>query len=403
MNTCSNRVILYYKNFITPGGAERLFIKEHDYFIKMGYDVHVITNTFSNIEMFGKPVKFINHVNLNSNGLFSIINLAKEIKNLGNPVVLCSSGDINIYLASLLTNFKYALHIHHPSFMSFDDFDKYSLFAKKHFKQYIKSNYGASRFKKIQKQLTTLQLIIINQKAIFSKLAKRKSCVNFVLSNYAKKEKKEIYGIDSEVLQGAIENINLKKKHRLKSKVFTILSVARLDKNKRIDVLIKSFKHIHDKYENINLIIVGSGPEEKKLKKLTYENKLNGKINFCGHISDDKILEIYSRANLFVSIDWADFKITLFESLNNFTPIIVSNETECDSEFIRMGIVKLITPSVKNLTAEIEAEITSPTIFKVSEVKKLLQKYTWNTYFYNVLSSLAARRLIPSPRRLCSI
>ncbi|MFH5181198.1 glycosyltransferase family 4 protein [Paenibacillus sp. TAB 01] len=66
-----------------------------------------------------------------------------------------------------------------------------------------------------------------------------------------------------------------------------ILSVGRLDKLKRIDLLIKAMKDVD---KNVNCIIVGTGPEKENLEKLIYKLGLEHRIKLVGFVEDKDLL-----------------------------------------------------------------------------------------------------------------
>lgn len=80
-------------------------------------------------------------------------------------------------------------------------------------------------------------------------------------------------GIDYSKIQ-KINAINLNTEY--------FVSVRRLYYSKGIDVLLKAFKKISDKYPNITLEIVGDGPERSRLEKLAKDLNLFESINFWG-------------------------------------------------------------------------------------------------------------------------
>ena len=80
-------------------------------------------------------------------------------------------------------------------------------------------------------------------------------------------------------------------KVRYKDKV---LSVGRLEAQKDYSFLISSFKNL-----GIEIDIVGSGSEKEKLIELSSSN--NVKVNFLGRYSNNELLDIYKKYNIFVS------------------------------------------------------------------------------------------------------
>ena len=254
-------IILYYKALVCPGGAERLLVKEYEHLVAMNYDVFLVTNRLNKKALFGTNIPESSLIVLDSSGLYSILKLAYFVSRISNSFVICSSGHIDIFLASIIAGFKYALHIHHPCFMSYNDYDKYSVFLKRWFSKYIQSNFGASKFIGIRQTLTLRQHFLLNIKAILSILSKRRSKSNFVLSNYAKQEKLDLYNINSEVFCGALDdNYTIEAPSEKASTRYTITTVARLDINKRLDVLIKAISLVCHANYDVELQIVGDGP-----------------------------------------------------------------------------------------------------------------------------------------------
>lgn len=77
-----------------------------------------------------------------------------------------------------------------------------------------------------------------------------------------------------------------------------ILFSGRLVESKGIHILIKSFKKIQEKYDNVYLIITGGGKLESYVEKMSIKNE---KIKFLGYISREKQLNILNNASLFAA------------------------------------------------------------------------------------------------------
>jgi glycosyltransferase involved in cell wall biosynthesis len=74
-----------------------------------------------------------------------------------------------------------------------------------------------------------------------------------------------------------------------------ILFVGRISRYKGIDYLIRAMKGL-----NASLSIIGHGPLEESLKKLAQEQGLADQVEFCGHVSEQKLLDKYQQADVFV-------------------------------------------------------------------------------------------------------
>ncbi len=69
-----------------------------------------------------------------------------------------------------------------------------------------------------------------------------------------------------------------------------ILHLGRLVKWKRVDLLIEAMATLYASYEDIELHIIGAGPEEQRLKKLASQKVPEHSIKFLGSIYDPEAL-----------------------------------------------------------------------------------------------------------------
>ena len=103
------------------------------------------------------------------------------------------------------------------------------------------------------------------------------------------------------------------------SNEFDLISVCRLVKWKNLDKLITANSMCGTK-----LVIVGSGPEEKRLKKLVSD--LNSNVVFTGQLSEQEVINYLFRSKVFVLIsDYEGLSFSLLQAMACGLPSIVSN------------------------------------------------------------------------------
>jgi glycosyltransferase involved in cell wall biosynthesis len=90
------------------------------------------------------------------------------------------------------------------------------------------------------------------------------------------------------------------------------LIVSEMVSYKRLDYAVRLFARSGRK-----LKVVGTGPEYRNLKRLAGPT-----IEFCGHVSDEDVRELYSRSSAFLMPGEEDFGITMVESLASGKPVI---------------------------------------------------------------------------------
>ncbi len=90
------------------------------------------------------------------------------------------------------------------------------------------------------------------------------------------------------------------------------LMVGELVAYKRVDAAVRAFGR-----NGRPLRIVGDGPEYKSLKQAASSN-----IEFCGHVSDEDLRDLYSRCCALLAPGEEDFGMTMVEALASGKPVI---------------------------------------------------------------------------------
>ena len=97
----------------------------------------------------------------------------------------------------------------------------------------------------------------------------------------------------------SLKHINIKQKYNIINKK-ALLSVQRLHPRKGIQYLLRAIPEVIKTNSTIAFIIVGTGPEEGNLKRLTEKLGINNYVIFTGFISDDELPSYYASADLFI-------------------------------------------------------------------------------------------------------
>lgn len=99
---------------------------------------------------------------------------------------------------------------------------------------------------------------------------------------------------------------------------------GRLDYTKGVDVLLEAFLLRKEKGEK--LIILGTGPEEDRLKRFSEDNNLSN-VEFMGFVDNEKARDIISKAcALILPTRWYEgFPMSIAEALSYGTPVITTD------------------------------------------------------------------------------
>ncbi len=117
----------------------------------------------------------------------------------------------------------------------------------------------------------------------------------------------------------------------------TCLYVGRISKEKNIATLIEAFELVHIKIPDAKLIIVGDGPDLKKITKLVEKKNLQKIITLTGKIPYEKLLNspLYRESTLFVTASTSENQpMSLLEAMAFGLPIVA---------VAKRGIPELIT------------------------------------------------------------
>jgi glycosyltransferase involved in cell wall biosynthesis len=164
------------------------------------------------------------------------------------------------------------------------------------------------------------------------------------------------------------ESIYNKKKHNINLDKINILNVGRLVHQKDQASLIKSFRYVRKKYCKAKLTIIGDGPLETELKKLSNNLKLSHCINFLGYTSD--LSQYYISCDVFVlSSKFEGFGLVLTEALSYSCNIVSTDCPSGPNEILKDGKYGRLVPvgQPKLLGKAIIQAIENPILYNRDE------------------------------------
>jgi glycosyltransferase involved in cell wall biosynthesis len=102
-----------------------------------------------------------------------------------------------------------------------------------------------------------------------------------------------------------------------------ILSVNRLDRAKRIDLLLEAAAA----EPGLRVVIAGDGPDRGRLEELARSRGLDGRAQFTGRVSDDELAGLYARCLgvYYAPVD-EDFGMVPFEAFLSQKPVLTTTD-----------------------------------------------------------------------------
>ena len=154
-------------------------------------------------------------------------------------------------------------------------------------------------------------------------------CSKAILKSYLKIDKNIKF---SQVIPNCIDlsnfqrEIHLHKKNRKSDKLKTIIMIARLDRIKDQETLIKAYSKVNKK---CNLLLVGDGKRKNKLEQIALNIGLDPKKIFYGSSND--IPKLLANADIFAfsTTQEEGFGIVLIEAMAAGLPIIATDVCAC--------------------------------------------------------------------------
>jgi 1,2-diacylglycerol 3-alpha-glucosyltransferase len=132
-------------------------------------------------------------------------------------------------------------------------------------------------------------------------------------------------GIDLERFKPTNDGLYLKRRFAIPTNKPVLLYVGRLDKEKRIDMILRALPDIL-RVTSVHLVLAGIGKEKQKLEELTEKLGIQKAVTFAGFVPDEDLQNIYGIADLFVTAGVAELQsIVTMEALASGLPVVAVN------------------------------------------------------------------------------
>ncbi|HET7529211.1 MAG TPA: glycosyltransferase family 4 protein [Candidatus Saccharimonadales bacterium] len=125
----------------------------------------------------------------------------------------------------------------------------------------------------------------------------------------------------------------------------TILHVGRLEARKGVKYLLRAYKDLAMRRDDVQLMIAGEGADESKLRDFVAEEEIP-RVTFLGYVSEaDKVYHLH-RADVFCSaaVRGESFGVVLLEAMAAGTPIVAGDNIGYLSVMKDTGAISLVNP-----------------------------------------------------------
>jgi len=216
---------------------------------------------------------------------------------------------------------------------------------------------------------------------------------------FQNKEIVELFGVDEKkiiVIPVGVDLASVKKQLKIRAltreelgfsdKDLVLISVNRITAVKGVDYLVDAFSIIKSEHENAKLLLIGSGPEEGRIKKQVHNLKLTESVLHLRNVSESLLFNYYSQADVYVSPTLQDdFLIGILEAMACRLPIVSTGQ----SFLVHSGINGYVVPK-KNAKAIADAVLK---MYDKGECKKMgkMSQEIVKEYDWRVIASKAIK------------
>ncbi len=129
-----------------------------------------------------------------------------------------------------------------------------------------------------------------------------------------------------------------------------LLSVARLEQNKRVDLIVAAMAHLPS---HLRLAIVGEGSQQAGIARAAEAAGVGDRIDWLGAVDDGRLAALYRNALALVYVPYdEDYGRVTLEAFLARRPVITARDSGGTLEFVEHGINGFVVDPVESAIAE---------------------------------------------------
>lgn len=382
------------------GGGERLIQEGARYYRSIGYRVLIVTWHYGDEVLFNGEYEKRDIINLGGEEVARANILRRAWSRARSlPKLRATLGKYNVsrvfvqgeydvaltYLALMGSRLRYRFLIFGQIFQYPHDNAKYALVFRRHLSTIVNSCRGYSE----TITLTAPKLNLPNRLAnefisVIRWFAVRSAERRFTFSNQVDWETGVLFGVDTarargafrrKLLSAAFDGCSARSKYGLEKGKY-VLSLSRLDRKKRIDVIIAAFCQSSLDPE-IVLVIAGGGNDEAFLREVARNHDHDRRIKFVGLVAEPDLLPLKQDCAVFVSMDIGDYDISPLEALAVGRPVICPTEFDVDDVLQACPGFHICEADPESLSEKLAEVMTTPQ----PDCRETIGELSWEAYF----------------------
>ena len=141
----------------------------------------------------------------------------------------------------------------------------------------------------------------------------------FAISQNVADRLRDALGLEAEVVLPPPQELD----YRFEEYGDFVLSVGRLDRAKRIDLLLEAAAA----EPSLRVVVAGAGPDRERLEQVARSHELDGRVEFAGRVDEAELAELYARcgAVYYAPVD-EDFGMVPYEAFLSEKPVVTTTD-----------------------------------------------------------------------------
>ena len=185
--------------------------------------------------------------------------------------------------------------------------------------------------------------------------------VTMVSSEFLSRDTFRLYGIRAEMARIGVQPGRFRS--RPVGESFRMLSVSRVELNKRIDWMLQALHALESGADRLSrhvdwrLDVVGSGMEVENLRAMSARLGLERRVHFTGFVSDEELAGLYDRANLFLMPARQGYGMPALEALHRGIPIVLHRQSGASDLLLNTPWAKVFEGGPENFAVALREMI----------------------------------------------
>lgn len=183
-----------------------------------------------------------------------------------------------------------------------------------------------------------------------------------VTSEFLRDECRKDFSVDAHIVRmGGLANSDFRI--RRATGELRMLSVCRVEGNKRIDWILRSLAELERATLSLSsridwhLDLAGKGPLIGALTELATSLGIAARVHFHGFVPDDELQTLYENAHLFLMPAVQGYGIPAIESLQRGIPVLLHRESGVSDILLETPWATILTGGPENMTAALRSAI----------------------------------------------